>query len=64
VALHESGHGLSQGHFGKAFGTDANGKIHFSPLAVMNAAYSGVQQDLKGSDNAGHCSVWASWPNN
>jgi len=64
VALHESGHGLSQGHFGKAFGTDANGKIHFSPLAVMNAAYSGVQQDLKGTDNGGHCSIWGSWPNN
>ena len=64
VALHESGHGLSQGHFGKAFGTDANGKIHFAPLAVMNAAYSGIQQDLKGTDNGGHCSIWASWPNN
>lgn len=64
VALHESGHGLSQNHFGKAFGTDANGKIHFAPLAVMNAAYSGVQQDLKGTDNGGHCSIWGSWPNN
>jgi len=64
VALHESGHGLSQGHFGKAFGTDANSKIHFAPLAVMNAAYSGIQQDLKGTDNGGHCSIWASWPNN
>jgi len=64
VALHESGHGLSQGHFGEAFRTDANGKIHFAPLAVMNAAYTGVQQDLKGTDNGGHCSIWASWPNN
>jgi hypothetical protein len=64
VALHESGHGLSQGHFGKAFLTGANGKIHFAPLAVMNAAYSGVQQDLKGTDNGGHCSIWGSWPNN
>jgi hypothetical protein len=64
VALHESGHGLSQGHFGKAFLTDSNGKIHFAPLAVMNAAYSGVQQDLKGTDNGGHCSIWGSWPNN
>lgn len=65
VALHEAGHGLSQGHFGKAFGTDANGKIHFAPRAVMNAAYSGVQQDInKGTDNGGHCSIWGSWPNN
>ena len=64
VALHESGHGLSQGHFGKAFETDANGKIHFAPLAVMNAGYSDVQQDLLGTDYAGYCSIWASWPNN
>src|SRR5215470_14919259 len=64
VALHESGHGLSQGHFGKAFGTDANGKIHFAPLAVMNAAYTGVRQNLEGTDNGGHCSIWGSWPNN
>ena len=38
VALHEAGHGLSQGHFGKAFRTVKNGKLHFSPRAVMNAA--------------------------
>src|SRR5215475_7781261 len=64
VALHESGHGLSQGHFGKAFLTNSNDKLHFAPRAVMNAAYSGVQQSLTGTDNAGHCSIWASWPNN
>jgi hypothetical protein len=64
VALHEAGHGLSQAHFGTAFGTDANGKVHFSPRAVMNAAYSGVQVDIAKSDNAGHCSNWAQWPNN
>jgi hypothetical protein len=64
VALHEVGHGLSQGHFGKAFGTDANGKVHFAPRAVMNAAYSGVQQSPAGTDNGGHCSIWGSWPNN
>jgi hypothetical protein len=64
VALHEVGHGLSQGHFGKAFGTDANGKVHFAPRAVMNAAYSGIQQSPAGTDNGGHCSIWGSWPNN
>lgn len=64
VALHEAGHGLSQAHFGAAFSTDANGKLHFAPRAVMNAAYSGVQQDLAGTDNGGHCSIWGSWPNN
>ena len=64
IALHESGHGLNQGHFGKAFLTNSNGKIHFAPRAVMNAAYSGIQQDLTGTDNGGHCGIWASWPNN
>jgi hypothetical protein len=64
VALHEAGHGLSQQHFGKIFGTNANGQLHFAPLAVMNAAYSQVQHELTGSDVAGHCSNWAAWPNN
>jgi hypothetical protein len=64
VSLHEVGHGLSQNHFGKAFRTEANGKLHFSPRAVMNAAYSGVQQAIGKTDNAGHCSIWGSWPNN
>jgi hypothetical protein len=62
VALHETGHGLGQAHFGKIFQTTANGKFHFSPLAVMNAAYSGLNQDLLGTDRAGHCSLWGSWP--
>lgn len=63
VALHEAGHGFSQGHFGLIFGVLANGTIHFAPLAVMNAAYSGVRQELTGTDNGGHCSIWGSWPN-
>jgi len=63
VALHESGHGLSQGHFGSAFLTLSNGKLHFDPRAVMNAAYSGIQQTIDQTDNAGHCSIWARWPN-
>lgn len=64
IALHEAGHGLSQGHFGKAFRTDSNSKIHFAPRAVMNAAYSGVQTSILQTDNAGHCSNWSSWPRN
>jgi len=62
VALHESGHGLSQAHFGDIF-RSANGKLHFAPRAVMNAAYGGVLQELTGSDIGGHCSIWAAWPN-
>lgn len=64
IALHEAGHGLSQGHFGKAFRTESNSKIHFAPRAVMNAAYSGVQTSILQTDNAGHCSNWSSWPKN
>ncbi len=63
VVLHEAGHGLSQGHFGKIFRTTQNGQLHFAPRAVMNAAYSGIQQELTGTDTGGHCSIWASWPN-
>jgi hypothetical protein len=65
VALHESGHGLSQAHFGQAFVTSGNDPfVHFAPLAVMNAAYSGIQQAIAETDNGGHCSIWAQWPNN
>jgi len=62
VALHEAGHGLSQAHFGTAFLTVENEKVHFAPRAVMNAGYSGIQQELHGTDNAGHCSQWSTWP--
>jgi hypothetical protein len=64
IALHESGHGLSQEHFGKAFRDAGNGGLHFAPRAVMNAAYSGVQTTINQTDLAGHCSNWASWNNN
>lgn len=64
VALHEMGHGLAQAHFGKAFITTANNRVHFSPRSVMNAGYSGVQQSLTGTDRAGHCGMYGSWPNN
>lgn len=61
VALHEAGHGLSQGHFGTAFRNE--GGLHFAPRAVMNASYSGLQTDIKETDEAGHCSIWGAWPN-
>jgi hypothetical protein len=64
VALHETGHALSQAHFGKVSRTDKNGKIHFSPRAVMNAGYSGVNRVIAKTDRAGHCSNWGNWPNN
>ena len=63
VAAHEIGHGLSQAHFGKVF-VDRKGNLKFAPKAVMNAVYAGPQQSLLGTDNGGHCSNWAQWPNN
>lgn len=63
IVLHETGHGLSQDHFGALFLTDANGKFHFAPRAVMNAGYTGVQQELTGTDIGGHCSIWGGRPN-
>ncbi|MEJ2005407.1 MAG: hypothetical protein P8X57_10670 [Cyclobacteriaceae bacterium] len=64
VALHEVGHALSQAHFGAVSRTDKNGKLHFSPRALMNAGYSGVNRVVEKTDEAGHCSNWANWPIN
>ncbi|WP_116108018.1 hypothetical protein [Lewinella sp. IMCC34191] len=63
IALHEAGHGLSQDHFGKAFRNKNSGQVHYSPQAVMNPTYSGVQTSITKTDNAGHCNDWANWPN-
>ena len=64
VVLHEAGHGLNQGHFGKAFRNNGNGKLKFSPHALMNAGYSVGRREISGTDNRGHCSIWGDWPNN
>ncbi len=69
IVLHETGHGLSQAHFGKMF-VDASDKeppyslshLHFSPRAVMNSIYWGTQRELLGTDVGGHCSIWGRWP--
>jgi hypothetical protein len=62
IALHENGHSLSQGHFGSI----VIGKkgLRANPRAVMNAIYGGELRSLKGTDNGGHCGMWANWPNN
>ena len=63
VALHESGHGLSQAHFGRLiFLPGPPPSIKASPRAVMNAFYGGPLRTLLGTDNGGHCTNWASWP--
>lgn len=63
VAVHEVGHGLSQGHFGQVF-VQNTGYLQVAPRAVMNALYTGPYRVLQGTDNGGHCSIWAQWPQN
>lgn len=62
VALHENGHALGFGHFGKIFITKGNGKLHVAPKAVMNAIILGVQRDLLGTDKASYNSIYGDWP--
>ncbi|SDS27457.1 hypothetical protein [Christiangramia echinicola] len=62
VSLHEVGHALNQAHFGKLSRTESNQKFHFSPRALMNAGYTGVNRVVEKTDNAGHCSIWDAWP--
>ena len=64
VALHEAGHGLSRGHFGKTFGTYAYKKIYFSPRAIMNSSYSGTQTDIDKPYRNTHPSLDLQLPNN
>jgi len=63
IALHESGHGLSQDHFGIGF-IGGDGFLHLTSNSVMAAAYVFPRTDLQGSDVGGHCANWGSWPNN
>ncbi|HKA57789.1 MAG TPA: hypothetical protein VKD28_04180 [Gemmatimonadales bacterium] len=63
VALHESGHGLSQAHFGTVVLRSDN-TLRISPRAVMNAVYAGPLRELTGTDDGGHCANWANWPVN
>jgi hypothetical protein len=60
AALHEYGHALELGHFGKIIGDPKTGKLHVSPRAVMNAANLGVQRSLLGTDKGAFCGLYAS----
>ena len=63
VALHENGHALELGHFGKVFVGDSNGKLHAAPRAVMNAFILGVLRKPLGTDKAAYCGNFANWAN-
>ncbi|MEX0646805.1 MAG: hypothetical protein WEA56_09655 [Balneolaceae bacterium] len=62
VALHENGHALGFGHFGKISITENNNKLHVSPRAVMNAVILGTQRNLLGTDQASYTSIYGNWP--
>ena len=64
VALHENGHALGFGHFGKVSVTNKNNKLHVSPRAVMNAVILGTQRSPLGTDKASYNSLYGNWPNN
>jgi hypothetical protein len=59
AALHEHGHALELGHYGKIVGDPKTGKLQASPRAVMNAFLLGVQRTLLGTDNAALCGNFA-----
>ena len=64
VALHENGHALGFGHFGKISVTNNNNKLHVSPRAVMNAIILGTQRTPLGTDKASYNSIYGNWPKN
>lgn len=58
VVIHEAGHGLGLGHFGKIF-IKNNGSLQFAPKAIMNAAYVSEDREIRGTDQASFCQIWA-----
>jgi hypothetical protein len=58
VAIHEFGHGLGLAHFGKLF-IKNTGVLQFAPKAIMNGAYVAEDREIRGSDNASFCHIWA-----
>jgi hypothetical protein len=58
VAIHEAGHALGLGHFGKIF-IKENGALQFAPKAMMNAAYVSEDRRIYGTDTAAFCQAWA-----
>lgn len=61
VALHENGHALELGHFGRIV-IKNDGRVHAAPRAVMNAVVLGVLRAPRGTDNGAFCGNFASWP--
>ncbi|HSE27781.1 MAG TPA: hypothetical protein VLA95_06090 [Gemmatimonadales bacterium] len=64
VALHENGHTIGLGHFGKIHATFSplGGRLHVSPRAVMNAIILGTLRVPLGTDVAALCGSYGPWP--
>jgi hypothetical protein len=60
VALHETGHALGLSHFGKGI-LCKDGKIHFTPRAVMNAVYVNTLRQPKEEDRNFLWTIWKNW---
>ena len=59
AALHEHGHALELGHYGKMVVDPKTGKLHVSPRAVMNAVLLGTLRSPLGTDTGALCGNFA-----
>lgn len=58
VVIHEAGHAIGLGHFGRIF-IKANNTLQFAPKSIMNAAYVSEDRRILGTDTASFCQAWA-----
>jgi hypothetical protein len=63
VALHENGHALELGHFGRITLDTESGVLRANPRAVMNAIVLGVLRAPREPDAGAYCGNWGAWPN-
>ena len=62
AALHEHGHGVELGHFGKIIGDPKTGKLHGKPAGGDERGHSAApERSPLGTDNGALCGNYASW---
>jgi len=62
VALHENGHALELGHFGRVAIVESNNRLVVSPRAVMNAFVLGTLRTPMSTDTGAFCGNFGRWP--